>query len=123
MGIHLVQGGAVAVMVADLDRAIRFYTEALGFELRARPRRDDYAEVELPGVTVGLTRATAPGWKTGHAFPVSIALDVERLEGAMLVLRERGVQFAPEVAERDGERIAFFTDPDGTPLYLRERPR
>jgi catechol 2,3-dioxygenase-like lactoylglutathione lyase family enzyme len=122
MGIHLVQGGAVTVMVGDLDRAVRFYTSALGFELRMQ-RGADYAELELPGLTLGLTRAGAPAWKADHAFPISIALDVERLEGAMLVLRERGVQFAPDVAEREGQRIVFFTDPEGTPLYLRERPR
>jgi len=39
----------------------------------------------------------------------------------MLVLRERGVQFAPEIAEGERERIAYFTDDDGTPLFLREQ--
>jgi hypothetical protein len=53
----------------------------------------------------------------------SIGFDVERLEGAMLVLRERGVQFAPEIAEGEQERIAYFADEDGTPLFLREEKR
>lgn len=118
MGIRLVQGAAMSVMVTDLARALRFY-EAVGFDLRAR-RGDDTAEVELPGLVLRLERGGDPGWKRGGPLPVTIALDVERLEGAMLVLRERGVQFAPEIAVRDGERVAFFTDDDGTPLYLRE---
>jgi catechol 2,3-dioxygenase-like lactoylglutathione lyase family enzyme len=121
MGIRLVQGAAVSVMVTDLDRAIRFYG-ALGFTLRDR-RGDEAAEVELPALVVRLERGGDPGWRRGGPFPLTIAFDVERLEGAMLVLRERGVRFAPEVAERDGERIAFFTDDDGTPLYLRETKR
>ena len=55
----------------------------------------------------------------GGEVTVMVA-SVERLEGAMLVLRERGVQFAPEIAEGERERIAYFTDEDGTPLFLRE---
>jgi catechol 2,3-dioxygenase-like lactoylglutathione lyase family enzyme len=119
LGIHLVQGGVVSLMVADVARAVDFYTRALEFNLRSR-RGEDYAEVELEGLRVGLSRTEAAPARRGHAFPMSIALDVERLDGAMLVLRERGVQFAPDVAERDGQRFAFFTDLDGTPLYLRE---
>ena len=118
MGICLVQGGALSILVSDVARALRFY-EALGFTVRQR-RGDGSADVELPGLALRLQAGGDPGWRRGGPFPVSLALDVERLEGAMLVLRDRGVQFAPEIAERDGERIAFFTDEDGTPLYLRE---
>ena len=116
--MNLVQGAAVSVLVADLDRAVRFYTHGLGATLRRR--EGDCAEVDLPGVRLRLSRAPEPGPDAGHAFPVSIALDVERLDGAMLVLRDRGIRFAPGIAEREGERVAFFTDDDGTPLYLRE---
>jgi catechol 2,3-dioxygenase-like lactoylglutathione lyase family enzyme len=118
MGIRLVQGGAVSLMVTDIERAIRFYG-ALGFTVREQ-RGDRCAELELPGLVLRLQRGGDPGWKRSGAFPCAIALQVERLEGAMLILRDRGVQFAPEVAEREGLRIAFFTDDDGTPLYLEE---
>lgn len=118
MSICLVEGGAVSVMVTDLERALRFYG-ALGFSLRGR-RGDHSADVELPGLVVRLERGGDPGARRGGPFPLTIALDVQRLEGAMLILRERGVAFAPEIAERGAERIAFFTDDDGTPMYLRE---
>lgn len=116
--MNLVQGAAVSLLVADLDRAVRFYTQGLGARLARREA--GFAEVELPGVRLRLSPAPDPAGRPGHAFPVSIALDVERLDGAMLVLRDRGIRFAPEIAEREGERVAFFTDDDGTPLYLRE---
>jgi catechol 2,3-dioxygenase-like lactoylglutathione lyase family enzyme len=120
VAIQLVERATLSVLVADVGRAVRFYTEVLGFALRYR-RGEDYAEVELPALTLALARRQDGAAPPGHAFPMSIALDVQRLDGAMLVLRERGVQFAPEIAEREGERIAFFTDVDGTPLFLRER--
>jgi catechol 2,3-dioxygenase-like lactoylglutathione lyase family enzyme len=119
VAIQLVHGGAVSVMVADLDRAVRFYVDALGFAVARRdPGR---AELRLDGMTVALTAGGDPGWRAGRAFPISLAFDVDRLEGAMQVLRERGARFAPEIAEGETERIAFFTDEDGTPMYLRER--
>lgn len=121
MGINLIQGAKVTVMVASVERALRFYTRALGLTVRYQ-REPDYAEVEAPGLTLALL---ATERKTHHEQPLpvhcSIGFDVERLEGAMLVLRERGVQFAPEIAEGERERIAYFVDEDGTPLFLRER--
>jgi catechol 2,3-dioxygenase-like lactoylglutathione lyase family enzyme len=121
MGINLIRSAKVTVMVASIERAVRFYTHALGLALRHR-RNDEYAEVEAAGLTLALMaseRSTHPG---AAPAPVhcSIGFDVERLEGAMLVLRERGVAFAPEIAEGDRERIAYFADEDGTPLFLRE---
>jgi catechol 2,3-dioxygenase-like lactoylglutathione lyase family enzyme len=122
MGMNLIQGGAVTIMVADVDRAVRFYTQGLGLALRARRDRDS-AEVEAPGLTLTLQRSDRPPRATPLPLQLSIGFDVERLEGAMLVLRERGVQFAPEVAEDERVRIAYFADEDGTALFLRERKR
>jgi catechol 2,3-dioxygenase-like lactoylglutathione lyase family enzyme len=124
MGINLIQGAKVTVMVANVERAVRFYTRALGLVLRHR-RGDEYAEVEAPGLTLALLaseRSTHPGPSPAPVH-CSIGFDVEQLEGAMLVLRERGVQFAPEIAEGSRERIAYFSDDDGTPLFLREARR
>ncbi len=55
----MIQEGNVTVMVSDLERAIRFYTEALGLKLKWR--WGDYAEVEAPGVTIGLHPAGTHG--------------------------------------------------------------
>jgi catechol 2,3-dioxygenase-like lactoylglutathione lyase family enzyme len=123
MGIHLIQGAKVIVMVASVERAVRFYTRALGLALRCQ-RGQEYAEIEAPGLTLALL---ASDRATHHERPVpvhcSIGFDVEGLEGAMLVLRERGVRFAPQIAEGERERIAYFADEDGTPLFLREEKK
>jgi hypothetical protein len=39
----------------------------------------------------------------------------------MATLRERGVRFAPHIAEDGPVRLAFFGDPDHNPLYLVEQ--
>ncbi len=122
MGINLIQGGEVTVMVADVDRAVRFYTRALGLTLRRQHAHE--AEVEAPGLTLVLLASERPS-RNGAPLPVhcSIGFNVERLEGAMLVLHERGVQFAPAIADGERERIAYFTDEDGTALFLREEKK
>lgn len=124
MAINLIQGAKVTVMVASVERALRFYTRALGLRLRYE-RGQEYAEVEAPGLTLGLLASECSTQRPPAPVPVhcSIGFDVERLEGAMLVLRERGVQFAPEIAEGERERIAYFADEDGTPLFLREEKK
>lgn len=52
----------VTVMVSDMGKAVRFYTETLGLPLRMR-WEDEYATVEAPGCSSGSTprASTGPG--------------------------------------------------------------
>jgi len=126
-GTTPIESAACNVMVHDLERAVRFYTRALGMHLEASHSGPaaDWAELTGHGVRMVLLGSDRPTVRDAELHPVhvSIGFDVAELDGAMLVLRERGVEFAPEVAEDPEFRIAYFTDPDGTPLFLRERKR
>ena len=110
------QGGNVTVMVSDMDRAVRFYTEALGLTLKLR-YGDGWAEVQGPGITLGLHPARPGGPTGGQAGGLSIGLQVDDLDAAVATLEKRGVEFRG-VIEGQGVRLANFQDPDGTPLYL-----
>jgi catechol 2,3-dioxygenase-like lactoylglutathione lyase family enzyme len=109
--------GNVTIMVADINRAVEFYTRTLGLELRQR-FGDGWALVEGPGVRIGLHGGRS---SLGSADEpnISIGLAVEKLEPALEVLRQRGVEIAPTV-DGGGARFAFFRDPDQTPLYVFE---
>jgi catechol 2,3-dioxygenase-like lactoylglutathione lyase family enzyme len=109
-------GGNLTVMVSDFDRAVRFYTETLGLVLKMRAG-DGWAEIEAPGVKIGLHAAGPHGPQPGGGGGMALGLQVEDLEGAMATLRARGVEFAPVTPGQDIQ-IAFFHDPDQTPLYL-----
>jgi len=107
----------LTVMVSDMKRALAFYAEALGLE-RGPQYGDEWAEVNAPGVKIGLH----PGGKrpfADHARHYSIGLQVDDLDAAMATLTARGVAFLPSPSDR-GSRLAYFTDPDGNPLYLIE---
>ncbi len=110
------KGGNLTIMVSDFNRAVRFYTETLGLTLKSRAG-DGWAEIEAPGVSIGLHAAGEHGPQPGGGGGMSLGLQVDDLEQAMATLKARGVEFAPVTPGQDIQ-IAFFRDPDGTPLYL-----
>jgi len=109
----------VTVMVSDLERAVQFYTRTLGLSLKNR-YGNEFAEVEAPGLTIGLHPSIEHGPSPGRSESLSIGLGVEDLDKAMNELRNRGVQFLPNVIEDGALRIAYFTDPDNNLLYLAQ---
>ena len=121
----LIHGGSPTVFVSDLDRAVRFYTDTLGLRLQYRAG-DHFAMIDAgSGLTIGLH---PPGERTpppGSSGNIQIGLNVTgAIEQVVESLLARGVRFQ----ERDGKavvddgavKLAFFTDPDGTDLYLCE---
>jgi len=114
------EGGNVTLMVSDFNRAVSFYTDTLGLTLKAR-YGDDWAEVQAPGLTIGLHPTGSRGPATIQATGISIGLGVTGIEQAMAELEAKGVHFAPPGLINTGvERLANFQDPDQTPLYLFE---
>ena len=115
------RAGVVTIYVSDMDRAVQFYTEALGFALKER-YGNHWASIDGgPGLTIGLHPATAevPAGRQG-----SIALGLylsQPIAEAIKTLTSRGIAFTGPVINDDGMlSLAFFTDPDGNSLYLAE---
>ncbi len=125
MGIGVVRGATATVLVRDVERAVRFYTDRLGLHLRASHVDPvaDWAEVEAPGLRLLLVGSgLPPEVEPAVARPprVAVGFEVDDLEAAIRVLRRRGIGFEREITEGAEHRMAWFTDPDGNPLYLRQ---
>ena len=108
----------VTVMVSDLDKAVKFYTEVLSLKLIFLAK-DNWATVSAPGLTIGLHPASEHGPKPGNSESLSIGLGIDDLEKSMEELKKRGVVFS-HVLDDGPVRLAFFTDPDKNPLYLSQ---
>ena len=106
----------LTIMVSDFDRAVRFYTESLGLTLKFRAG-NDWAEINAPGVAIGLhpSNGHAP---TGAGGGMSLGFEVPDIEAAIESLKGKGVQFPQNWHQSGNLRLAEFSDPDGTPLYL-----
>jgi catechol 2,3-dioxygenase-like lactoylglutathione lyase family enzyme len=116
----MITGGNATVMVRDFDRAVRFYTETLGFKLLCRAG-NEWAEIgAAAGLTIGLHAWGGHGPAPGSASGISLGLTVPAIEPAIEQLRARGVEFRGPVVDNESVKLAFFGDPDGNPLYLCE---
>lgn len=111
--------GNVTVMVANMDRAVKFYTETLGLKLAYR-FGDHWASVEVgKGLTIGLHPRSAESPK-GHGG-MAIGLELTgSIEDAMHLLEAKGVRFGDMVNEGKAGKFAHFEDPDGNQLYIAE---
>ena len=107
----------VTIMVADLDKAVEFYSGLLGLyeDLRFG---DSWAEMVTKGLTVGLhpkKPGAHPAPKENH---ISIGFEVKDLRKTAQELEEKGVAF--QYQENEVNLLAFFKDLDGTHLYLTQ---
>jgi catechol 2,3-dioxygenase-like lactoylglutathione lyase family enzyme len=109
----------VTIMVADMERAIHFYTDALGLSLGFRAG-NEWAQVDGPGLTIGLHPAPESMPAGGPNGRLSIGFGVQDLTKTLDELRQRGVSITDPQDTPGRDRIVNFADPDGTPLYLIE---
>jgi catechol 2,3-dioxygenase-like lactoylglutathione lyase family enzyme len=118
------QVGRVMVPVSDQDAAIAFYTEKLGFELRADipfGDGDRWVEVGPAGGPTNIALVTPrnefqPGTNT------NIALDTDDARAAQSGLREAGVDVDDEIMG-DGNPVPpmfWIRDQDGNVLLIVE---
>ena len=113
----------VVIPVADVDRAIEFYTEMLGFEKRIDvPFGGQYRWVEVAPSDAETTIALAPpppGGSTGNR-ETGIGLHTDEIDGYHAQLKAQGVDVDDEVS-RMGDPVPplfWLRDPEGNSLMV-----
>lgn len=105
----------INVMVADMDAAVDFYCNTIGFKLTNR-YGNHYAELDGPDLSIGL-HPKNDGIVQGKNL--SIGLGVKDFDDNVKMLQKKGIH--PRVQSDGWIRLAHFTDPDGNELFLAER--
>ncbi len=117
---------AVRYIVDDVDAAVAFYTDLLGFEEQARPG-PGFAMLSRGSLRLLLNAPTGPG---GAAQPMPdgrvpepggwnrIQLEVEDLAAVVDELREAGASFRNEIVSGRGGDQILLDDPAGNPIEL-----
>jgi glyoxylase I family protein len=122
----------IELLTATPERTIAFYIGVLGFRERERRRVPETPSgalelvyLELGGTTVEvmcypeakliLSRGTEQrlGWQC-------LALEVEDMDGALTMLKEKGVEAAWGPVKQPDYARAEIRDPDGNPIELRQ---
>jgi catechol 2,3-dioxygenase-like lactoylglutathione lyase family enzyme len=113
----------VVLPVSDLDRAIAFYRDQVGFVLDHETRKGDLHVAQLTprgsgcSVVVGtLSDQMEPGSMRGLQLVVADA------EAGRAELVDRGVECSPieVIDERDGGTFFGFADPDGNTWSVQQ---
>jgi catechol 2,3-dioxygenase-like lactoylglutathione lyase family enzyme len=121
---------SVRYIVSDVDAAISFYTEALGFSVDMHPA-PGFAAISRGGLRLLSNRPGAGG--AGQAMPDGqapapsgwnrIQIEVEDLEAAVARLRAAGSRFRNEIVVGKGRKQILLEDPSGNPIELFEPAR
>ena len=118
--------GAVRYQVTDVERAVAFYTEHLGFDV-ALHGGPAFASVASGNLTLFLS---GPGSSGARQLPDGTSqtpggynrfvLEVDDLDAAVAELRGADVMFRNTVQTGPGGRQIQLSDPDGNPVELFE---
>jgi catechol 2,3-dioxygenase-like lactoylglutathione lyase family enzyme len=117
----MITGGNATIFVADMDRAVEFYTGTLGLTLVFRAG-NEWAEVRAgDSLVIGLHPATEHGPAPGTSGAIRVGLSVESsIDEVVAALQAKGVTFRGPIFRdpKGGLAFADFGDPDGNSLYL-----
>lgn len=114
----------IRYQIADVSRAVEFYTKRLGFTLDHQ-QGTAFAKVSCGSTALFLS---GPGSSGARSLPDGrrqelggwnrLVLKVDDLAAQVNVLREAGVTFRNEIEVGPGGRQIQIEDPDGNPIEL-----
>jgi catechol 2,3-dioxygenase-like lactoylglutathione lyase family enzyme len=119
----------VRYLVSDVDRAVAFYRDQLGFELVermgvafARVRRDDLT-LWLAGPASSAARPMPDGRQPVPGGWNRFVIEVDDLAARVADLRASGATFRNDIVTGPGGKQIVLDDPDGNPIELFEARR
>src|SRR5262249_41709194 len=116
----------VRYIVDDVDKAIAFYVEQLGFELQMHPapafamltRGDLRLVLSAPNPSAGGGQAMPDGTQQRPGGWNRFAIEVEDLAALVERLRAAGVRFRNDIVTGVGGKQIIVDDPSGNPIAL-----
>ena len=138
------------ITVSNLDRAVAFYRDVLGFTLRDRgPRDPAFIEqvVAVPGADVEIAYMTAPGHtlelieyrgpagrgavrpRPSDTGATHVAFNVDAIEAVVTAVQAAGFTVLSEPLQvtagpNAGAKVVYTQDPDGVTLeFIQPPPR
>jgi catechol 2,3-dioxygenase-like lactoylglutathione lyase family enzyme len=130
-GSNAMASVSVRYLVHDVEAAIAFYTQHLGFSVVMHPspgfaniaRGDLRLLLSVPGGGGGAGQPMPDGRQPEPGGWNRIQLQVDDLAGLVETLRQRGAQFRNDIVQGNGGKQILLEDPSGNPIELFEPPQ
>lgn len=117
---------SVRYIVTDVEAAISFYTEMLGFQVDIHPA-PGFARLSKDGLQLLLNQpgAGGAGQATNEGMPAPdgwnrILIEVFDLNQTVEAMKNAGCHFRSEIITGNGGKQILVNDPSGNPIELFE---
>lgn len=122
----------LALWVRDLDVAMEFYIENLGFVVESHdPEKNSFLKSgdfllvlfvpEDPGTALARQYLARVGEPRGGVYHVAFRIEPESLDLTCETLREKGISVSQPITFATGRRSYFLEDPDQHYIELTDR--
>jgi catechol 2,3-dioxygenase-like lactoylglutathione lyase family enzyme len=114
----------LGIPVRDQDRALRFYTEKLGFRVLTDQEFNEtqrWIELSIPGAETGVVLFTPEGHEDRIGTFVHTSWEVDNVEKAYNELQGRGVEFTGAPEKQPWGSFVIFKDSEGNRILLGSR--
>ncbi|HKE24405.1 MAG TPA: VOC family protein [Bryobacteraceae bacterium] len=114
----------ISIPVRDQDRALRFYTEKLGFRILTDQEFSEtqrWIELSIPGADTGVVLFTPEGHEDRIGTPVNTSWEVDSIDKTYEDLRGRGVEFAGPPQKQPWGSFVMMKDSEGNQICLASR--
>jgi catechol 2,3-dioxygenase-like lactoylglutathione lyase family enzyme len=112
----------VSIPVRNQDKALQFYTEALGFRVVTDqpmgPGAQRWIELRIPGADTGVVLFTPDGHEDRIGTFQGISFRVDDVAKTHEEMTRRGVEFSQGPTKQDWGTFAIFKDVDGNQFVL-----
>lgn len=114
----------LGIPVKDQDRALRFYTEKLGFRILTDQQfseKQRWIELSIPGAETGLALFTPEGHEDRIGTFMNTSWEVDNVEKTYDELVAKGVEFAGPPQKQPWGTSVVLKDSEGNQIVLGSR--
>ena len=114
----------LGIPVRDQDRALRFYTEKLGFRILTDQEFSDkqrWIELSIPGAETGISLFTPDGQEDRIGTFINTSWEVDNIDKTYAELLSRGVEFLGPPQKQSWGTYAILKDSEGNQIVLGTR--
>jgi catechol 2,3-dioxygenase-like lactoylglutathione lyase family enzyme len=114
----------LGISVRDQDRALRFYTDKLGFRVLTDQQfseKQRWIELTIPGAETGIVLFTPEGHEDRIGTFLNTSWEVDNVEKTYSELQAKGVEFIRAPEKQPWGTFVIMKDSEGNQIVLSSR--